>query len=265
MLISNVSTSNTPKPHKKVLADLKASILNPALTSHFQCWFYPPSAVRSLLPTGEVNDDRMWSLSCAEAALPGTSLATTELTNDHTGVTERHAYRRQYDTTSSFTFYVDHDYKIINFFEKWIGYIVNEGYDHMQNQENDQGNAIPVSNPSADNYFYRVNFPKLYQTSIYLKKFERDYGSRVLEYKFLKAYPVSINSMPVSYDGSQVLKCTVNFNFSRYLVNKMYNQPIMGPLPPVNFFGNNNAVTNTSGQVVGGTINSDGLVLTTQQ
>ena len=50
----------TPRPHKKVLADLKASILNPALTSHFQCWFYPPSAVRSLLPAGEVQDDRMW-------------------------------------------------------------------------------------------------------------------------------------------------------------------------------------------------------------
>ena len=102
----------TPRPQKKVLSDLKASILNPALTSHFQCWFYPPSAVRSLLPAGEVNEDRMWSLSCSEAALPGTSLATTELTNDHTGVTERHAYRRQYDTTSSFTFYVDHDYKM---------------------------------------------------------------------------------------------------------------------------------------------------------
>ena len=46
-----------------------------------------------------------------KASLPGTSLATTELNNDHSGVTERHAYRRQYDTTSSFTFYVDHDYK----------------------------------------------------------------------------------------------------------------------------------------------------------
>ena len=85
----------TPRPNKKVLSDLKASILNPALTSHFQCWFYPPSAVRSLLPTGEVQDDRMWSLSCSQAALPGTSLATSELFNDHTGVTERHEYRMQ--------------------------------------------------------------------------------------------------------------------------------------------------------------------------
>ena len=215
-VIANIPSSNTPKPHKKVLADLKASILNPALTSHFQCWFYPPSPVRSLLPPAEVQEDRLWSLSCSEAALPGTSLATTEITNDHTGVTERHAYRRQYDTTSAFTFYVDHDYKMINFFEKWIGYIVNDGYDHLQEDG--------VSNPSADNYFYRVNFPKLYQTSIYIKKFEKDY-SRFLEYQFLKAYPISINSMPVSYDGSQVLKCTVSFNFSRYLSKTGYIVP----------------------------------------
>ena len=212
----------TPRPQKKVLADLKASILNPALTSHFQCWFYPPSAVRSLLPTGEVQDDRMWSLSCAEAALPGTSIATNELVNDFTGVTERHAYRRQYDTTSSFTFYVDHDYKIINFFEKWIGYITGDN-GTPTNIEND-GRDI---NSLSPNYFYRVNFPTLYQTSIYIKKFEKDYD-RILEYRFLKAYPLSINTMPVTYEASQLLKCTVNFNFSRYVVETMNNNPVFG-------------------------------------
>ena len=123
---------------------------------------------------------------------------------------------------------MDHDYKIINFFEKWIGYIVNEGYNNQ--------------NTSNDNYFYRVNFPTLYQTSIYIKKFEKDYD-RILEYKFLKAYPLSINTMPVTYEASQLLKCTINFNFSRYVVETMNNfpeiglpyfpdgVPVMGPLP----------------------------------
>ena len=258
MLISNVSTSNTPKPHKKVLSDLKASILNPALTSYFQCWFYPPSPVRSLLPTAEVQDDRFWSLSCAEAGLPGTSLATGEITNDFTGVTERHVYRRQYDTTSSFTFYVDHDYKIINFFEKWIGYIVNEGYDHMQDQEDDQGNIVPVSDPSADNYFYRVNFPKLYQTSIYIKKFEKDY-SRFLEYKFLKAYPISINTMSVTYNASQVLKCTVNFNFSRYLTNTGFIVPDDDHYVPFNDGLDVNGLPLDFTSFAGVDLNSDGI------
>jgi len=200
----------TPRPHKKVLADLKASILSPALTSHFQCWFYPPPLVRSLLTTEE-GDDRFISLSCSEAALPGTSLATNEMVNDHTGVTERHAYRRQYDATSSFTFYVDHDYTMLTFFEKWIGFIVNE-----PNLDLSERSEAGLNN---DNYFYRVNFPKEYQTAIYIKKFEKDYNNgNMIQYKFLKSYPVSIDSMPVTYDASQVLKCTVNFNFSRYWV-----------------------------------------------
>ena len=198
----------TPKPHKKVLSDLKASILSPALTSHFQCWFYPPPQVRSLLE-GDERDDRFISLSCSEASLPGTSLATNEMINDHTGVTERHAYRRQYDTTSSFTFYVDHDYTMLTFFEKWIGFIVNE-----PNLDLSERSEFGLN---RDDYFYRVNFPKEYQTAIYIKKFEKDYNNgKMLQYKFLKSYPISIDSMPVTYEASQVLKCTVNFNFSRY-------------------------------------------------
>ena len=58
-------------------------------------------------------------LSCRAAALPDTSLATHEQFNDFTGVTERHVYRRQYNATSSFEFYVDTKY-ILFFFENWI-------------------------------------------------------------------------------------------------------------------------------------------------
>ena len=200
----------TPQP--TAVERLKSSILNTALTTHYECWFNPPSAIgggidstspeskeaiKGLIPNSRSDLD--YTLSCIEASLPGTSLATAELTNDHTGITERHVHRRQYDTTASFTFLVDRDYKQINFFETWIGYIVNE-----QN----------MSNP---NYFYRVNFPRQYQTTISINKFERDYKQPSLIYSFLNAYPISINAMPVTYEAAQTLKCTVNFNFSRYL------------------------------------------------
>ena len=185
----------TPKP--TAVAKLKNSILNAALTTHYECWFSPPPSITNIIPNSNVDED--YTLSCVSAALPGTSLATLELQNDHTGITERHAYRRQYDTTSSFTFLVDRNYKQIQFFESWIGYIVNE------------------RNLNSEAYFYRVNFPKQYQTTIYINKFERDIKQPSLIYAFLNAYPISIDSMPVSYDGAQALRCTVNFNFSRYL------------------------------------------------
>ena len=203
----------TPKP--RPVADLKKSILNTSLTPYYECHFNPPSSVLGLIPGA--NSDEDYTLSCMEASLPGTSLATVELTNDHSGITERHVHRRQYDTTSSFTFLVDRDYKQIKFFETWIGYIVNE-----------QNNKDP-------NYFYRVNFPAGpggYQTQIFINKFERDYKQPPLQYRFLNAYPISIDSMPVAYDGVNTLKCTVNFNFSRYITDvtvlKNASYPITG-------------------------------------
>ena len=203
----------TPKPRARNVADLKASILQPALTSTYECHFNPPTSVKTWLNESRglglgngfnlIQDEKL-TLSCREASLPATSLATHELTNDRSGITERHAYRRQYDTTASFTFYVDENYDILYFFENWIRFIVNE----------DGG-----KNAEADNYFYRVNFPSEYKTDIFIRKFERSYEGRNLQYRFLNAYPISINSMPVQYDASQIMTCTVNFNFSRYLVS----------------------------------------------
>tara|TARA_B100000965_G_scaffold347005_1_gene318854 strand:- start:4 stop:687 length:684 start_codon:yes stop_codon:yes gene_type:complete len=207
----------TPRPNKKILSNLKSSILRPALTSHYQCWFaVPVDLIQNDLKLKE-RDGEFISLSCTEAALPGTSLATHEMFNDATGVTERHAYRRQYDATSSFTFYVDTDYHLITFFEKYIGYIVND-------PDNDNYSERSTSELGRPDYNYRVKFPIQYQGKVYINKFEKDYGG-FLQYTFEKAYPISINSMPVTYDASQLLRCTVNFNFSRYYVRTLPELP----------------------------------------
>ena len=206
-------------PKKRTVADLKNSILNTALTTHYECRFNPPLTVQQLFGTGtNPANDEYYTISCAEASLPGTSLATVELQNDHSGITERHVHRRQYDTTASFTFYVDTSYRVIKLFESWIGYIVN-----------DQQSASP-------NYFYRVNYPKQYQTTIFMTKFERDYHATqsrpLLTYQYLNAYPISIDAMPVSYEGAQTLKCTVNFNFSRYITGAA-NPPTLTTYKPL--------------------------------
>jgi hypothetical protein len=198
-----------PNPVKKSVSDLKSSLLRPALTSHFQCWFNPPNEVRTWVQQrasagiGNGYDSEFISLSCSDATLPGSSLATHEINNDFTGVTERHVYRRQYDDRSDFTFYVDHDYNVIQFFENWMSYIVNEQV---------------TGGVDSTNFSYRVNFPDDYKSTIYIKKFEKDYTGRVLQYRFINAYPISITSMPVSYESSQLLKCTVSFNYSRYVI-----------------------------------------------
>ena len=210
----------TAKPTRKTVADLKTNILNPALTSTYECHFVFPKTIRDWANTttgigNGITLDNVGnvSIACREASLPGTSLATHEMLNDFTGVRERHAYRRQYDDTASFTFYVDVNYDTIFLFENWINFIVNQ----------DGGDRSTKNS----NYSYRVNFPNEYKSQIFIRKFERDYAGRNLEYSFFDAYPLSINSMPVNYDASEVLQCTVNFCFSRYIINA--TAPIINP------------------------------------
>lgn len=192
-------------------SELKSKLLRPALTSHYAAYFnvaeiLGKSGARNFFSNREaIVDGETLSLYCSEASLPGSSLATHEANNDFTGVTERHAYRRQYDDRIDFTFYVDHDYKVIKFFETWMSWIVGE--DQFTEQ-------------SKLNYSYRVKFPEDYQVTMYIQKFEKDLTT-FAEYTFVGAYPISITSIPVSYDSSQLLKCTVSFNYIRYYLDNL--------------------------------------------
>jgi hypothetical protein len=204
-----------PRPSIVKLSEIKSKLLRPALTSHYICNFQPPESANGFLsarvPNTAIKRSDRLSLACSDASLPGSSLQTHDITNDFTGVTEKHAYRRLYDDIADFSFYVDaEEYYVIKFFESWIGYAVNEQY----------GN-----DPARRNYNYRVNYSKDYTTdALSITKFERSYGtqeakgSSSLRYNFVKAFPLSINSMLVSYDSSQLLKCTVSFTYSRYWI-----------------------------------------------
>ncbi len=231
---------------------LKASnLLNPALTSHYRCKFSPTTANGALLkflkqgeglfPGSDYSNSfnsELIELSCSEASLPGSSLMTNEINDDHSGVTERHVYRRQYDDRIDFTFYVDGNYKIINFFERWISYCAGE---------NDQTNL------TTRNFSYRANFPDDYQVDeLYVTKFERNRSGSVLQYKFIRAYPISMTSIPVSYDSSQLLKCTVSFSYTRYVRNVIQIEKTQEPQqqtatgvpdPIQNFINNTDPVT----------------------
>ena len=90
-------------PKIRSVSDIKSKLLRPALTSHFEVQLSFPQALRSFLG---VEQDTI-NLSCSEASLPGSQLTTLENNNDRTGVTEKHAYRRQFDDRIDLTFYVD--------------------------------------------------------------------------------------------------------------------------------------------------------------
>ena len=55
-------------------------------------------------------------------------------------------------------------------------------------------------------------------------KFERDLKSQ-LQYTFVNSYPRSITSMPITYDGSSLLKCSVQMTYMRYVIKNLGSSP----------------------------------------
>ena len=243
-------------PSVKSIDDIKSSLLRPSLTSHFYVEFALPGTGGSTSEFSEklktaginfnVNKQDTLNLLCAEASLPGSSVATLEINNDRTGVTERHAHRRFFDDRIDFTFYVDvENYLPILFFETWMEYI--------------SGAGTTDDNPrSAKEYVYRMNYADNYTADKGLKvlKFEKDYGrgkaigesnptwnptSQYLEYEFFRSFPIAINSMPVSYEAANLLKCTVSMNYIRYTVQRVKDQyntpPAASPVERISYEG----------------------------
>ena len=199
-------------PQRKSISMVKAQLLNPATTSHFQVSVsFLESAFNQYRQELGLNlDQGRLNILCSDASLPGSRFLTQELNNNIPGVRERHVYRRSYDDTINLTFYCDADqYLPIRFFEAWMNYISNmtsSGSTRVKNED----------------FNYRVKFPRDYRGNLEITKFEKNLDSRrqskILTYKFVNCFPLAVNSMPVSYDASQVLKCTVGMAYSRYFI-----------------------------------------------
>ena len=207
------------RPTKLTVSKIKSRLLNTAQSSLYRLTLQVPQAVRGRLSLSNLDYDNL-NLLCCEATLPGSSLTTHEVNNDYHGATEKMAYRRLYDETIGLTFYVDREYKIIELLEGWMDYITG-----IDNKEEYKGEYIS----------YRMAYPNSYKNNIYLTKFERDHFMRdhstsgststrtartTLDYTFVQAFPIALTAIPVSYDESSILKCSVSFNFIRYVQQK---------------------------------------------
>ena len=119
-------------PNRFKVSDLKSRILHVAQTSVYQVKLQPPDPVIKFLKSPgrdlnyESDEGTNIELMCSETNLPGSSLATHDVTNDYPGVTEKMAYRRIFDDTIDFTFMVDRDYSVIEFLDGGMTYFTGD-------------------------------------------------------------------------------------------------------------------------------------------
>ena len=212
-------------PQNLTSSFIKSRLLNVAQTSFYGLTMPLPEGVqrlgrsRGLKVAGSLNDLTQIELLCHEASLPGSSLATHDVTNDYAGVTEKMAYRRIYDAGLNLTFYVDRDYHAIELFETWIDFITG-------------GEDRGLSKSRHRNY--RMRYPEQYRQEIFITKFEKDQHSNlserrknIINYTFVGAFPQNITAMPVSYNVPDILKVNVSFSYIRYVSERS----LMGARP----------------------------------
>lgn len=157
-------------------------------------------------------DDEVVNFSAYEAVLPGSSFELGQVFGDRQGITEQYPTKRVYPPVDV-SFYVDTQYDVLDFFERWFKQINNK----------------------SDNF--RFSYPSGgggYETDVIITKFEREFResenrlnsrgtagivsepSHQAKYKLRNAFPSNIISVPVSYSQSDVLRTTITFNYDYY-------------------------------------------------
>ena len=208
-------------------SDFLSKFGNIAQSSQYRVhWAWPTDVQRHLsaqkIPYILMNEG---SVLCKATSLPGSSLSTHDVANDYYGVTQKSAYRRQFDGSIDLTFYIDSDYGMLYMFEGWLEYIMQ-----MQCDSGD---------PNSKGVTYTASYPDSYRCLLYLHKFNKDnqgvpssrrgvhgaaanvYGKPGnIIYTFVEAFPQNISSTSVSYDPSQNLEFTVSFAYTRYITSR---------------------------------------------
>jgi len=257
--------------------DFLSKFGNIAQSSQYRVhWGWPPQVQAHLnsqrIPNVLMNEG---GVLCKATSLPGSSLATHDVTNDFYGVTQKSAYRRQFDGSIDLTFYIDSDYGMLYMFEGWLEYIMQ-----MQCDSGD---------PNSKGVTYTASYPDSYRCLLYLHKFNKDhqgvpssrrgvhgaaanvYGKPGnIIYTFVEAFPQNISSTSVSYDPSQNLEFTVSFAYTRYITSKSVSRnggtagrvdvgrnqatkssPIDNPSnPTTRWVGKNSTFTDRNGRVI---------------
>ena len=169
---------------------------------------------------------------CSQASLPGAAFDISEEMGSRQGMIERFASRRVYNQFD-LTFYIDNNYDVLRMFEEWMNYInpvYNESNGRYDGAEGSQLNAYQERNT-----YSRFRYPDDYRRMIAITKFERDFlqnpndrnntfkNMPLLTYHFIDTFPVNLNAVQMSYDGSTFLQVTVTFSYLRHTIEKHGN------------------------------------------
>lgn len=135
-------------------------------------------------------------LMCDEVSLPGVQSSTGSVVR-HPGSNPIYYPTNPIYNDLQLSFMCDSEMKALEFLVKWREKIYNK-----------VGNS------------YQANYPEDYQCTLYVEKNERnntsEIGQTAVTYTINAAWPYTIDSIPLSYGSSQLVKVTANFYYKNW-------------------------------------------------
>lgn len=145
---------------------------------------------------------------CDTAALPGISLATTDVRHYNYGPTERKPFSPVFIDTNM-TFMLDNKGEILKFFHLWLQSITNFN------------GGAGIGSKSGGVGTFEVQYADEYQTTITILQYNQ-HETEVISYKLFNAYPLTLNDVPLSWVGTgDVARLQVPFTYRSWQSSKM--------------------------------------------
>lgn len=141
---------------------------------------------------------------CDEATLPGVQSNTGNMSR-YLGQAPRYYPTSPIYTDIQLSFICDAQMQALKFLNDWHGLI----YD---------------STSIGSERSTKLNYPSTYQSTMIIEKNERndnsDIGAITAKYNIFNSWPYAIDSIPLSYGSSQLVKVTANFYYTHWELDK---------------------------------------------
>lgn len=156
---------------------------------------------------------------CDEASLPGQFTSTQEFDGRYVGKFMQYANTKLYNDFS-LSFMVTNKANPVKFFDAWMYFMFPEQSILSENNRiarADYKNRALVNNSTVVSYYddyvcEMIEVRKFYKTK------DAANGGFSVKYNIMRAYPFSIEAIPLGYGASTLVKLRVNFKYEKFIV-----------------------------------------------
>jgi hypothetical protein len=159
-------------------------------------------------------------IMCDEVSLPGIQSNTGSIVGRYLGQGPIYYPTAPIYSDMQLSFMCDAEMQAFKFLLDWHTYI----YDTESGSGIRKGEKVR-----------RLKYPENYQCEMIIEKRERnnsdEIGVTTIGFRLFNAWPYSVDSIPLSYGSSQLVKCTANFYYSSWDRNPIKEAGLPWPTP----------------------------------